>query len=133
MAHRLVYLGIIPRKSKTITMQSQSLVSTEDFLRGIIDSDGSLTVTTDGFSPTINIYTGSKKFSEQLSTGFREVFGEKCGIYYDKRGSGTYRIALCGKRILPILYKLYCGDSIALNRKKNSAVSILERFGYAKV
>ena len=116
IVNRLVEFGITPRKSLTLKIK-QNIVNTSQFLRGIIDSDG--TVGVQEGSIKISIVTGSTIFANQIVRAFKTVFSANAKKYLQRN---TWCVYVSNNSVvLPILKKLYidyAGKTVLFRKSK---------------
>lgn len=93
-----------------------------DFWRGVIDGDGCLAFSTDGY-PLLSLVG-----SEELMTQFRDFVRTFIPSYTAKIGQnkGAFRIHASGKGAAHITSVLYNGATIFLDRKMEKARLIME-------
>lgn len=113
----LISLGIGKKKSFTLTLKTPI---TWDMLRGIIDGDGCIAFykSNNKYNCTISITTGSKNFSEQISSFYTQN-NIKNRIYcYNKNNKPHYIIQVtnfCNCK--QVISKLYTNADIFMRRK----------------
>lgn len=97
MGERLVSYGIVPRKSLILNMDNK-FTNSKEFLRGIIDSDGSFGAYPKRYSYNLSVHTGSVIFANQIKdalTGICKSYEAK--IYKNHNG---YNVCVNQKREL---------------------------------
>jgi hypothetical protein len=110
-------------KSKLIAPPEQPH-SVPDYWRGIIDADGSLGITGQGF-PFCSLVTSS----HALANGFCNLIEQHCGYRPTTRPNkrdGVYNIMIIKESAQTLIKYLYQGSYIGLNRKRTSAQSAME-------
>ena len=113
----LIELGITPKKSSTLKVNFKI---NYDFLRGVIDGDGSISKTNKGNSIRVDIVSASVHFIEQIANFYKEE-GIDYRIY---KRNNTNLICVNRKDSTKKLYdNLYREGCIYLTRKYN-------KFGY---
>lgn len=115
LVNRCIELNIRQNKSLTLRMPNIPDVYFYDFLRGVIEGDGSIVTTRgkDGYwRLSIHMCSGSKEFLQNLS---EKMFCNP--IIY--KGKTTYRFSVTGKKAVKICELMYqdC-DKNFLSRKK---------------
>ena len=131
MAQRLISLGITPRKSRTLSVTNTTLLGSIDFIRGVIDSDGTISENhykNSRSHATINITSGSKEFSQQIQQALIKNWGADCRIY---RNRTCYNVYVISRFVISLLVLLYatCSKSISLDRKRDKALCFIEKYG----
>jgi intein/homing endonuclease len=119
--------GITERKSLTFSSKNVPQKYLCDFIRGVFDGDGSLSVSRrkDNGARTqkFGIVSASEEFAKELHFIFSEVVGVSVNkIVRDKRGNGIYNICV-GKRgdVIRLGEWMYGKDfsKFGLKRKKD--------------
>jgi hypothetical protein len=124
LCNRLVQLGITPRKTKTATVHS-SLEMSSDFWRGMIDGDGSISMSKNGgklypafcLGSTASVIGSFAKF-------LRETFGFAPKIGFCR---GLSVIAMNCTKAQTVLRQLYYPGCVALDRKLATVQECLAR------
>jgi len=130
IAQILSSFGIVPRKSKTLTIH-ESLVTNRDFWRGVIDGDGYLrnivrkrtknSKTNVVHDVGINL-VGSESLVSQFIY-FCKSFTETTAV--PREHNGAFTVEISGKYCRKILETLYTDSSIYLQRKFETASDII--------
>ncbi len=133
----LISIGLMPRKSLVL----KSLIIKEsyfhDFLRGLIDGDGSIRR---WFHPTnynqqwsLRIYSGSKEFLEWLKDTVEKLYHAKGRLHQEKKHP-TKNTLKYGKMAARELLKIcYYNGAFALGRKAQLARSCVNSYrGWSK-
>ncbi|MGW0877403.1 LAGLIDADG family homing endonuclease [Streptomyces sp. NPDC002740] len=110
------------RKSKTIAPPHGDF-SPRDYLRGIIDADGSVGCTSQGF-PFIALTTASTAIGTYLCQYAQEVTGAERNIKRNTRDS-IYNILYTKENAQKLAVDLYYSDCLSLERKKTAADSLV--------
>ncbi|MEU1270301.1 LAGLIDADG family homing endonuclease [Streptomyces sp. NPDC005799] len=119
---RLNSLGLpYGRKSKTIT-PPRSEFSLRDYLRGIIDADGSVGYTGQGF-PFISLTTASTAVGGCLSSYAQELTGTRRTLKRNGR-DGIYNILYMKEAAQELAADLYYPGCLSLQRKQTAADSL---------
>ena len=129
MGKTLIGYGLIPNKSLSMSISSQELLSSKDFLRGIIDSDGCIHYK-EGKGGSISIVTGSRVFSDQLTKMF-QLFWKITPHVYSIRKK-YFGLSLWRKEeVMRVASDLYSSvdPEISLDRKRGKAMTILNVWG----
>lgn len=102
----------VGKKSHKIVLPDLSEELIWSFIRGLVDSDGTInSVTSKRTSPTCGYCSMSSTIKEQILT-----LCKKSDIYLYKSGFSIY---CCGKNAIKFMSKLYDNSSYSLSRKKN--------------
>lgn len=136
MTNDLREIGLYENKSKTIKFpESISEEYLHDFIRGVIDGDGSIDmqyptnkyrVKTKTAQIRVRIYSGSKDFIEILNEKMTTCFGVKLKKI-NKTNKSTYEIAYSTNESIKIYDKLYYNGCVCLDRKYESFKSFIEQ------
>ncbi|MET9787571.1 LAGLIDADG family homing endonuclease [Streptomyces canus] len=119
---RLNELGLpYGRKSKTIA-PPRTEFSCRDYLRGLIDADGSVGYTGKGF-PFVSLTTASGAIGMHLSEHAKEVTGAERTLKRNAR-DGIYNLLYVGKAAQKLAVFLYYPGCLSLERKQTTAESI---------
>lgn len=123
ITHDLASVGIVPRKSKILRIENNSVLHSSHFIRGIIDSDGYISVTKNG-TVVIGIATGSGEFAQQIQDSIAFNWGYKPPKYKRVRNwSAEYEVKIRQKEhCRNILFDLYIDAPIFLERKRDAAI-----------
>ncbi|MEU2449446.1 hypothetical protein ABZ605_05255 [Streptomyces sp. NPDC012765] len=117
------HLGIpYGRKSKTIAPPRVDF-SRRDYIRGVIDADGSVGYTGKGF-PFLSLTTASTAIGAYLCHYAKKVTGAERTIKRNAR-DGVYNILYTNEPAVELASHLYYEDCLALERKKASAGSMI--------
>ena len=118
----LVELGLPPgRKSTTITPPNPP-VSARDYLRGVIDGDGSMGFTRTG-KPFIGLVTASEALAQFSCAQILEVVGAHRTAARNTR-DGLYNLMVAGDPAAPLAAWLYPEGCLALDRKRKAAADV---------
>jgi AraC-like DNA-binding protein len=109
------------RKSKTITPPGGDF-SGRDYLRGIIDADGSVGYTSQEF-PFISLTTTSTVIATYMSSYAREITGAERTLKRNAR-DGVYNILYTKENAQQLAAHLYYSDCLSLERKQLAADSL---------
>jgi hypothetical protein len=119
---RLNDLGLpYGRKSKTIT-PPRGEFSPRDYLRGVIDADGSVGYTGKGF-PFVSFTTASTAIGAYLCFYAEKVTGAERSLKRNAR-DGVYNILYTNEKAQELAAHLYYTDCLSLERKKTAADSL---------
>jgi len=110
------------KKSFTIQPPKQEYVQS-DYWRGIIDADGSLGITAQGF-PFCSLVTSSEPLAEAYFDLIEQLTDFRPTTKKNKR-DGVYNIMVWKERAKILVKFLYENASIALDRKRTSASEIM--------
>lgn len=121
LAESLVRLGILPRKSETVTPWNGPSFLMPHFWRGLFDGDGSLARKGPG------LWTVFLTGSEPCVRGFREWAHELCGTeatpYFR---TGCWYVSISGRhQVRKLVHALYGDAAVSLDRKQEIADRIL--------
>jgi len=136
----LLSIGLTPKKSLTLKPIKVSDKYFHDFLRGVIDGDGSIRTwkhhTNGNTQWSLSVVSGSQVFSNWLKGEIERVYSVRGGVYgYKpvKKKNFLYTIKFgkfAAKRILAQVYYKKC---LVLNRKLKQAIKCIEaKNGLAK-
>lgn len=120
MVADLAALGIVPRKSYCAEAPD-SLAYDADFWRGMVDGDGSISVRKDGLVRLSLV--GTKRIVEQFLMFIQQRSDTVAAVRQEARAS--WAVAVSGVKGAPVLRALYDNDRVALDRKKQKALSAL--------
>jgi len=123
--HRLLNLGVKPRKSKGCSIDD-SLAVDRDFWRGIIDGNGSVYISRSGKTkvPFIQLCACSK-LAEQFKNYVKKLTG--CTYAISKTSSQFCFTVKCnGWNAYCVIKTLYKDANVALKRKQKTANQIME-------
>ncbi|MBU2101776.1 MAG: LAGLIDADG family homing endonuclease [Candidatus Omnitrophota bacterium] len=121
----LLTIGLTQKKSLTIGEIKVPNEFFVDFLRGLIDGDGSIRswVHPTNFHEqwSLRIYSGSNKFLEWLGGKIKEYFGACGRIYKDNRAEHNYILKFGKLAAQVILRGCYYENNFSLQRKDRLA------------
>lgn len=109
------------RKSKTITPPSVAF-SRRDYLRGVIDADGSVGYTSQGL-PFISLTTKSTAIANFTSSHAREITGAERALKRNARDA-IYNILYTTENAQQLAAHLYYPGCLSLERKQLAAASL---------
>ncbi|MFJ7130506.1 hypothetical protein [Streptomyces sp. NPDC098101] len=109
------------KKSKKITPPRVPF-SRRDYLRGVIDADGSVGFTGQGF-PFVSLTTSSTAVGAYLCHYAKKVTGAERRIKRNTR-DGIYNVMYTKEAAVQLVTHLYYPDCLALERKKTAAASL---------
>ena len=110
------------KKSETIMPPSNPNLNKIGYIRGLIDSDGSLGLTSTG-KPFISFCTKSEPIKEYYLTFIENLVGYKPMVEKNNRDS-IYNIMLMGRKAQVVTDALYSNASIGLKRKIDKAAKV---------
>ncbi len=119
LAQSLQQYGIVPNKS-TRQIPPMSMLSNPHWWRGVVDGDGSVGFRKSG-RPYVYI-TGSKATCEQFIWFGREYADFDVSI---QPNNSIWQVTINGYPCQPIIRAMYHGTSLAIPRKLNNAVEII--------
>lgn len=124
MGQRLVDYGIVPRKSLVLNI-NQELVNKVEFMRGLIDSDGTFAYYPNNYHASISVYTGSEELANKIRVSFTEMCKNYESKIYSHRSGYTVQVNQ-KKEVLLCLKKLYYDAPFIcrLDRKYKKAMEI---------
>ncbi|MFD7939799.1 LAGLIDADG family homing endonuclease [Streptomyces sp. NPDC059755] len=108
-------------KSRTVAPPHGDF-SPRDYLRGVIDADGSVGYTSKGF-PFISLTTASTAIGTYLCGYAREITDAERNIKRNARDA-IYNILYTNENAQKLAADLYYSDCLALERKKSAADSL---------
>lgn len=125
----LLDLGLTPKKSKTISKLKIPQKYFGDFLRGCIDGDGSISISSHPESRhpqyKVRLCSASKKFLDWILKMCKILFKIKGGSICKLKSSSIYILLFGKKDSIIILNEIYKGNVLCLSRKKKIALKIL--------
>jgi len=141
LVNRLTALGIGPRKSLSLHIQSEKLLESADFWRGVIDGDGTVMIARhvkgDGrvfLYPRVQLVSGSESFILQFSD-FLHARDIRATVRAEQtRAPGkshwTFTSVVSNQADVVRLASLLYGDcgELAIRRKKVAAKNIMDLF-----
>lgn len=124
--------GIVQNKSLTLKFPEIPRLFIRDFIRGVFDGDGSISVgvRSDNGARTqsFRIVSGSFDFIKGIERAIKDelqIRGNK--IITDKRGSGMYEYRVSRRQdVAKIAEWLYQDDAFGMKRKKEKMLQVLE-------
>lgn len=118
----LIRWGITPRKSKTLKI---NFPMTWDFIRGVIDGDGCISLTNKGKGIRISITTSSAEFFTQLKDFFK---ANDIHVTKHVKENQLYMIMIDSKEdVLKCYYNLYNSDGPFMKRKQQKFGSVIQK------
>lgn len=121
----LLSIGLTRKKSLTIGKVNVPKQFFVDFLRGLIDGDGSIRSwehpTNFHEQWSVRIYSGSGKFLQWLSEKIISYLGASGKIHKDNRSEYNYILKFGKIAAQSILKQCYCKNSLSLQRKSKLA------------
>ena len=112
-------------KSNIIAPPALPQLHRRGYIRGLIDADGSLGITSDG-KPFVSICTASEHIKEYFNAYITAVCGHPSQLSRNAR-DGVYNIMLMNIRAVMLVNDLYFTDcSISLDRKLEEARKVAE-------
>jgi transcriptional regulator with XRE-family HTH domain len=113
----LIRLGVIPKKSLIVDFPKIPRKFLSDFVRGVIDGDGSISYFNRERSPyfTIRVYSGSKKFLIKMEQAIRKELGISSKI--TSVHGNTYGIRYTCKQAKILAKWIYSDTDLFLKRK----------------
>ncbi|MDA2936337.1 LAGLIDADG family homing endonuclease [Patescibacteria group bacterium AH-259-L05] len=108
-------LGLPYGKKSEIISSPRGRFCERDYIRGLIDGDGSLGLTGQGF-PFISLTVKSEKLKEYFLDVVERITGEKKKLKRNKRDN-IYNIMINRERAQKLISYLYYPSCLALNRK----------------
>ncbi|MFE0677030.1 LAGLIDADG family homing endonuclease [Streptomyces sp. NPDC058867] len=120
---RLNELGLpYGHKSRTVSPPSSTAFSHRDYLRGIIDADGSVGHTNRGL-PFVSLTTASTPIAAFLSTYAQEITGSQRTLKRNAR-DGIYNVLYTKENAQALAAHLYYEGCLSLQRKQAAAESL---------
>lgn len=119
----LVELGMLYGKKSDIVGVPNVDFSEVDYYRGIIDGDGSLGLTGNGF-PFLTLVTASDSLKNNYLNFLETITGKKKEMSRNKRDN-IYNICIYKEDAQKVVAILYYDNCIGLERKKQKAVEVL--------
>ena len=120
---RLVLLTLgMPYGPKSFTVSPPGWdYSRRDYLRGIIDADGSLGFTKTGI-PFLSLATGSDAIKDEFVGFIEDLTGVKKKLNRNKR-DGIYNICVYREDAQKLIAEMYYDGAVALKRKRDAATA----------
>ncbi len=126
----LVKIGLTPKKSKTIGEIKIPKMYFKHFLRGCIDGDGSISISSHPESKhpqyKVRLCSASKKFLDWIlkmcKILFRDIEG---GSICELQSKSIYTLSFGKKDSVIILNEIYKGNVVCLSRKRKTALKIM--------
>lgn len=120
----LIKLGFPNSKKSLIVSPPKTNFCERDYIRGLIDGDGSVGITKKGF-PFISISVKSEALKKYLFSIVEHITGEKKRLSRNKRDN-TYNIMLNREKAQKFIQYLYYPSCLALKRKLKKAQEALK-------
>lgn len=118
----LVSLGmVVGKKSETIDVP-RGAFSQADYFRGVIDGDGSLGFTSNGF-PFLSLCIASDKIAVTYEAFIRHLTGKSKRLTRNSR-DGVFNVVVFKEDAQLVAAALYYEGCVAISRKKRMAVAI---------
>lgn len=118
-------LGLMPNKSLKLSKINIERPYFCDFLRGVIDGDGSIRSwhhpINGGLQWSLRLYSGSHEFLQWLREEIHLNFLASGQLYKDSRGLYTLKFGKLAAQ--QILSRCYYTDCLSLNKKQNLAIN----------
>ncbi len=123
----LIKLGVIPRKSLVVDFPDIPKEVLPDFIRGVIDGDGSISYFDRKRSPyfRIIIFSGSKKFLDKLENAVKNSIGVSSRVRTHHKN--TFSLPYTCKRASVLADWIYKDTNLYLGRKYINYEKCLER------
>lgn len=124
LGNYLAEYNIVPNKTKTFIIPEDKIPEQYimDFIRGFMDADGCIHITSRNNNPSLSFVSGSKTCIEQI----QRILGITNKISNPSRTN--FSIAKQGQGVIPILNKIYehSTDETRLDRKYNLYCTIVK-------
>lgn len=113
-------LGLPPgRKAHTTAPLDQSLVSRRDYLRGLLDGDGSVGMTARGY-PFVSFITASEAMARHVEGEIERVTGARRHCGRNTR-DGVFNVMVANQPAATLAAYCWAEDDVAIPRKRASA------------
>ena len=128
----LLFIGLTPKKSLILKEIKVPKIYFADFLRGVIDGDGSIHTwihpTNKNEQWALRIFSASEKFVQWLQLEIKSLFGAEGKIHISKRAKNStlYQLKFGKFATKQILFECYNTNCLALKRKKALAFACLK-------
>ncbi len=126
----LLELGLTPRKSKTISILRVPAKYFQDFLRGCIDGDGSISISKHPESRypqyKLRLCSASRAFLDWILRSCRRLLGATGGSISKTEKSSVYTLTFAKQNSILLLKMIYSGNVICLGRKRKIALQIIK-------
>jgi len=131
IVNKLIYYGITPKKSLTIKMPNVPGKYLRDFVRGLFEGDGCITIKLNKFiSPKIVFSSGSLGFLESIGKEIQKQTALKYYVRVDKKG--TWTLEYNSPTATEILFHyFYSGvpENMILKRKYDKFIEYFSKSG----
>ncbi|MFI6519661.1 hypothetical protein ACIBF1_29165 [Spirillospora sp. NPDC050679] len=117
-------LGLPSGRKSAIVRPPDAPVSEPDYVRGLVDADGSVGFTARGY-PFISFTTLSPAMNAYFSDRVREITGVRRTVNPNKR-DGVYNLLLTSESAVEFTRWLYYEDCLALERKRARAQKVAQ-------
>lgn len=121
----LLELGMNPRKSLT-EVAPEKFLNNRNFWRGMVDGDGSVQMNKNT-SPKVYLCGGFEMCNQFLN--YCKLIDPNIDTKVSLSKGSLYRVTICGTKAANILKELYLDSNFHLNRKRDKALSILDKYG----
>jgi len=122
----LTELGLTPRKSLSLKISSDILLSSLDFWRGVVDGDGCIGYACTRHYPAISLCSSSHLFIEQWKNLCDSVVPSRSILLNKRTKNPHYIYRIVGRNAVKLIKLLYYSENkIALSRKATIAKEIL--------
>ena len=117
-------LGVPYGKKSLIVSPPKTNFCERDYIRGLVDGDGSVGITNKGF-PFISFTVKSEKLKNYLFNFIEKTIGERKRLKRNKRDN-IYNIMLKNEKAQQVIRYLYYPGSLTLKRKSKKARMVLK-------
>ena len=114
----------LPISSKSSIIEKPDNILEIDYWRGIIDGDGSIGITKNGY-PFISLITCSEKIAIQYIEFLEKIIGYKKKNNRNKRDN-AYNIVIFKEDSQKLAKLLYYDNCLSIDRKYNSAMQVID-------
>lgn len=126
IVERLVEQGLEAKKSNQEKLPLFDWINSPDFIRGLIDGDGSISISTSG-SPSIDLCGSYEVVNGFISYVDRHIQPKVHKNARLSHLSGLYRVGYYGDEAVRLLKNLYYDGCTAIPRKQQSVNKIMEK------
>lgn len=126
IARRLKLFGLTTRKTLGLKIKSLHLLQSKDFWRGVIDSDGWISVRNAG--QNIGIHTHSAQFKNQILYWFNKNWGIPMFAYNNNGGYKVQTAALYNTWLISKIVYDNTSRNIRMDRKWDNIKRVINRY-----
>lgn len=121
LVQRLESFGVTQRKTHSLRILNEALLTSRDFWRGVLDGDGCVG------TKQAHVFTASLEFSKQAATYVSGVLG--CEVTPRLDRGRYFRLLMSTAKAAKVLSVLYHPGDVAIPRKMEAATEFVARWG----